>query len=370
MSAWGASAHTRPSLPGRPLTEPRHDLTRIVLAVLFIGGLMAASFWVLRPFLGALIWAITIVVSTWQPMLAVERRAGGRRWVAVTVMSLLLLLVLIIPLVAAVGTLVGNADNIAAWIRGLQDFHPPPPPPWVAGLPFVGERTAKMWQDFATGGIQALAAMVEPYAGALVRWFAGQVGGFGALILEFLLTVIAAAVLYAGGEAAAKWALRFGARLGGDAGSNAIRLSGQAIRGVALGVVVTAVVQTVVGTLGLLIAGVPFASILAAVMFLLAVAQIGAALPMVVPVVWLYWTDQAGWGTFLLVVTILVATMDNVLRPILIKKGADLPLLLIFTGVIGGLISFGLIGIFVGPVVLAVTHTLLQAWMDRESLPS
>jgi predicted PurR-regulated permease PerM len=133
---------------------------------------------------------------------------------------------------------------------------------------------------------------------------------------------------------------------------------------VALGVVVTALVQAVLGGVGLAIAGVPYAVVFTAVMFFLAVAQIGAAPVLAVAVVWLYWTGATGWGTFLLVWTIVVASMDNVLRPILIKRGADLPLLLVFAGVIGGLISFGLLGIFVGPVVLAVSYTLLVAWVN------
>jgi predicted PurR-regulated permease PerM len=129
-------------------------------------------------------------------------------------------------------------------------------------------------------------------------------------------------------------------------------------------VIVTALVQTAVGAVGLWIARVPFASVLTALMFLLAVAQVGAALVLVVPVIWLYWSGSPGMGTFLLVVTVIAAALDNVLRPILIKQGAaDLPLLLIFLGVIGGLVAFGLIGIFIGPLVLAVTHTLLNAWL-------
>ena len=347
------------------MPEPQHDITRSLLTVLFLGGLLAASFWILRPFLGAMIWAVMIVVATWPLLLGLERIAGGRRWVAATVMSLALLLILVVPLSATVGTLVVNADAIAGWVRNLQDYHLPPPPAFIRGLPVVGERAAVFWQDLATGGWQAIVALVTPYAGALTRWLVEQAGGVGALFLQFVLTVIAAAVLYARGEASAFWALRFGRRLGGEAGENAIRLSGQAIRGVAMGVVVTALVQTLIGGAGLLIASVPFASLLMLVMFLAAVAQIGAALVMMIPVVWLYWANQPGWGTFLLVVTIVVATLDNVLRPILIKKGADLPLLLIFVGVIGGLVAFGLIGIFVGPVVLAVTHTLMRAWMEK-----
>ena len=184
------------------------------------------------------------------------------------------------------------------------------------------------------------------------------------VFVEFLLTVVFAAILYAHGEQAAVWVRRFGRRLGGESGDAAVLLSAQAIRGVALGVVVTALVQALLGGIGLAIAGVPFVAILTAVMFMFSVAQIGAVPVLIPAVIWLYWRDDVVWGSFLLVVTVVVGTLDNVLRPILIKKGADLPLLLIFAGVIGGLIAFGLIGIFVGPMVLAVTYTLLGAWIE------
>jgi predicted PurR-regulated permease PerM len=143
-------------------------------------------------------------------------------------------------------------------------------------------------------------------------------------------------------------------------------LAGQAIRAVALGVVVTALVQSVIGGIGLAIAGIPFAAVLTALMFLLAVAQIGAGPVLACATVWMYWTGENGWGTALLVLTIVVGSLDNILRPILIRQGADLPLLLIFAGVIGGLITFGLVGLFVGPVVLAVTYTLLDSWIREQ----
>jgi len=343
---------------------PRNDLTRVVLNVLFIGGLIAASFWILRPFIGPTIWAIMIVVPSWGAMLWIQKRAGGRRWVAVTAMSLLMLLVLIIPLSAAIGTIVANVDEIADWAQWVREFHLPPPPSWLPDIPLVGARAAEFWQEVADNGPEVLREKVAPYGRNLMSWFVGEIGSFGVLFIQFVLTVIAAAILYAYGEGAAHWALRFGERLGGERGEAAMRLAGQAIRGVARGVVVTAVVQTAVGGIGLVIAGVPFAAILTAIMFLLAVAQIGAALVLIIPTIWLYWSGSPGWGTFLLVVTIIAGTLDNFLRPILIRQGAaDLPLLLIFIGVIGGLIAFGLIGIFIGPLVLAVTHTLLNSWV-------
>ena len=142
-----------------------------------------------------------------------------------------------------------------------------------------------------------------------------------------------------------------------------MRLAAQAIRGVALGVVVTALVQAGLAGVGLLLAGVPYAALLAAVAFVLCIAQLGPMLVLAPSVAWLFWQGAVVPGTALLVWTLVVVTLDNFLRPFLMTKGADLPMLLMFAGVIGGLLAFGLIGIFVGPVVLAVTYTLAGAWI-------
>ena len=141
-------------------------------------------------------------------------------------------------------------------------------------------------------------------------------------------------------------------------------LAGKAIRGVALGVVVTAIVQAAVGGIGLAITGVGAAALLTAVMFILCLAQVGPGVVLIPALIWVYWKDGALWGTILLVFAVLALTLDNFIRPVLIRKGADLPLVMIFAGVIGGLIAFGIIGLFIGPVVLAVAHTLLKAWVS------
>ena len=176
-------------------------------------------------------------------------------------------------------------------------------------------------------------------------------------------------MMYAKGETVASGVLRFAQRLAGDRGEQAVALAGQAIRSVALGVVLTALVQAVLGGIGLAVAGVPFVVILTGIMFLLSIAQLGPLAVLVPAVVWLYWRGSSGWGTVLLVWTVLITPLDNFLRPILIRKGVDLPLTLIFAGVIGGLIAFGLVGIFVGPVVLAVGFTLLKAWVLQAPPP-
>ncbi|HYL90034.1 MAG TPA: AI-2E family transporter YdiK [Burkholderiales bacterium] len=344
------------------MTDSQRDLTRVVLAVLFIGGLIAATFWILSPFLGALLWAVMIVIPTWPLMRALEKFLG-RRWLAVTAASLILLLILILPVLATVTTIIGHVEDIRGWAKYIRNFTLPAPPSWLAGLPLVGERAAHLWQEVAVKGVEALGDTLAPYAGDLVQWFIARIGTVGVILVQVVLTIVATAVLYIHGEHAADAALRLGERLAGKQGEAAVRLSAQAIRGVALGVVVTALLQALIGGAGLAIAGVPFAAVLTALMFLLAVAQIGATVVLIVPVIWLYWSGSPGWGTFLVVVLVITATIDNIVRPILIKKGADLPLLLVFIGVIGGLVTFGLVGIFVGPVVLAVSYTLLRAWL-------
>ena len=345
----------------------QHDLTRTTLAVLFIGILIAASFWIMRPFLSALIWATMVVVATWPVMLGIQARLWGKRSLAVAVMTLILLLVLVVPLSLAIAAIADNASRIAAWTKWLTEFKVPPPPDWVAGLPLVGARLQDFWQQVAATGIQEYAARFAPYAKTGTRWFIAEAGNFGLLFLQFLLIVIIAAIMYAGGESAAAWLKRFGRRLGGERGADAVVLAGQAIRGVALGVVVTAIVQSVLGGIGLALAGVPMAPVLTALMFMLCIAQLGPILVLLPAVVWVYWSGDSGWGTFLLAWALVVGSMDNFLRPYLIKKGADLPLLLIFAGVIGGMITFGLVGIFVGPVVLAVAYTLIDAWVEDDS---
>ena len=186
----------------------------------------------------------------------------------------------------------------------------------------------------------------------------------GMMILEFLMTVIIAAILYANGDAAATGVRAFSRRLAGQKGEEAAVLASKAIRGVALGVALTAIIQSVLGGIGLAVTGVPAAAVLTAVMFILCVAQIGPALVLIPSIILLYWRGDTFWGTVLLVWSLPVGILDNFLRPALIRKGADLPLLLIFAGVIGGLIAFGIIGLFIGPVVLAVAFTLLQAWVS------
>jgi len=345
------------------MRDIHRDLTRNTLAIFFVVALGGLSLWVLRPFLAAGVWAAMIVVATWPAFIMLEARFGGRRLPAVVLMTLGMLLLLVLPLWLAVDTIVGNADALTAAADYLIANGLPPLPRWIADLPLIGATLAGFWTQLAAGGADGLLAQITPYAADTGKWVLAQVGGLGGMLVQFLLIVTIAAIMYSGGEPAARLVRRFGRRLAGVRGENSVVLAGQAIRGVALGVGVTALVQTVLGGLGLAVAGVPFAALLSALMLMFCIAQIGPVLVLLPAAGWLFWSDATGWAIFLVVWALIVGSLDNFLRPMLIRRGADLPLLLIFAGVIGGMLGFGLIGIFVGPVVLAITWTLLQAWI-------
>jgi len=347
----------------------RPELMRNTLAIILVCAMATTCLWVLRPFLPALIWATTIVIATWPLMVRVQRRFGNRRKPAVAIMIGLLLLLFVIPFGLAVGTIVENAPKIAALGKQVKTISIPAPPQWLAGLPVVGTMLSDSWQSTVDAGPEALAKRVAPHAKQLGSWLVAQAGSFGMMLVHFLLTLLLCAILYLNGEQAATTVRRFAHRVAGERGEHAAVLAGLAVRAVALGVVVTALVQSILAGIGLAVVGIPYASLLTALIFMLTIAQIGGG-PVFIPVIgWLFWQGKTGWAVAMLVWALLVMGLDNVLRPVLIRKGANLPLLLIFAGVIGGLIAFGLIGLFIGPVLLAVSYTLLLAWIaDGEPL--
>ena len=345
--------------------RPSYDLPRIVLGVLTIALLLVATVWILKPFLLPLVWATMVAVATWPLLLGAQRYLRNSRALAVLIMTTGMLLALILPLTLAVTTLLHNADLIKGWIKQITAEGLPQPPDWVGSLPLVGERAAMLWQQAAAAGPEGLSAQVALYAQKALGWFISNAGNLGMVFVQFLLTLVITAILYAKGEVAAAGVRRFFRRLAGERGEEAVILAGKAIRAVAMGIVVTALIQSLMGGLGLWIAGIPAVAVLTAVMFLMAIAQIGVVPVLAAAVGWLFWKGATFWAIALLVWTVLVGSLDNIIRPILIRKGAALPLLLILSGVVGGLVAFGVIGLFVGPVVLAVSYTLIKSWTEQ-----
>ena len=219
-------------------------------------------------------------------------------------------------------------------------------------------------------GGTAIMAKVRPYIGTTTTWFVGQAAHIGRFMMHCGLMLLFSALLYWRGETVALGIRHFAYRLAAKRGDAAMLLAAQAIRAVALGVVVTALVQAVLGGIGLAVSGVPYATLLSVVMILSCLVQLGP-LPVLIPaIIWLYWSGDTTWGSVLLAWSCVVGTLDNVIRPMLIRMGADLPLILILSGVIGGLIAFGMIGLFIGPVLLAVSWRLFSAWVNEAPVPT
>ena len=339
------------------------DLTRTTLGVLIIGVLLVASVWTMQAFIGPLVWATAIVVATWPLLEWVQRKVGGSRALATTVMTVVMLLIFVVPFWAALGAMLDASVDGVEVVRSYLKTGLGPPPDWLAKIPFAGARITAKWQEVSAGGPEQFAETIRPYVKSVAAWLLAVTGGFGGLLGHFLLTVIIAAILYAQGEAAALGVRAFATRLAGPRGDAAVILAGQSVQSVALGVVVTALVQTALVGLGLFVAGIPHPGLLTAIVFVLCIAQLGP-FPVLIPaIIWMFAHASGVWATAFLIYSIPVGILDNFLRPILISRGVELPLILIIAGVIGGLLAFGVIGLFIGPVILAVTYSSLGVWI-------
>jgi predicted PurR-regulated permease PerM len=353
------------------MTQPqrRYDLPTIIFGVLFIAIMIVACFWVIQPFILGFAWASMVVIATWPVLIKLQSLLWGRRSLAVLVMTILLLLLFVLPVALLIGSVVDNSAPIVAWVNSPGQIHAPQLE-WLRSIPLVGHKIFNSYHLLVNTGGNALVAKIQPYFGQTATWFVTQAAHIGRFLIHCSLMLLFSALLYARGEQVGMAIRHFAVRLASTRGDAAVLLAGQAIRAVALGVVVTALVQSILGGIGLAVSGIPAATLLTVVMFVFCLAQLGPLLVLIPAIIWLYWTGDTTWGTVLLVWSCVVGTLDNFLRPALIRMGADLPLILILSGVIGGLLAFGMIGLFIGPVVLAVSYRLVSAWVNEAPEPT
>jgi len=245
---------------------------------------------------------------------------GGRRGLATVVMLLVMLAVFIVPFAMAATTLLEAGVRIAELARAAAQEGLQPLPEWLSSIPWIGPRLDARWQELIALGPEGIAEMLRPFARAAAGWVVSVTGGVGLVTIHFLLTVVLAGILYANGELAAQGVVLFARRIGRDRGERAVRLAAMAARGVALGVVVTALVQSFLSGIVLWVAGVPRPGLLLAIIFVLCVAQLGPLLVLVPVVAWLFWSGSTGWGVGLAICTVVVALIDNVMKPLLIPR--------------------------------------------------
>ena len=337
-----------------------------ILMGLLIGGIALGCFAVLYPFFSALLWAGILVFTTWPVHEWIRARLRLRRVVAATLMVLMTALVLVLPLALAAP---GGADDVTKLRRALEATLRsglPTSPSWLADLPLVGPSLAELW-DHWVADIGALLGAMRPFFGIILE------GGFSLLlgiangVVLFVLALFVAFFFYIYGEPLAARLRLILRRIAGARADRLITVTGATVRGVVYGIVGTAVVQGILTAFGLWLSGVPQPVLLGAVAGLLSVLPIGAPTIWIPASLWLMGTGHLGWGIFLAAYGgIAISGADSIIRPWFIARGAQLPFLLTVLGVLGGALAFGLLGIFLGPVLLGVGYTLLNEWVTDE----
>src|SRR6516165_1838087 len=336
-------------------------LERAILLLLF-AGLVIGVLAVLRPFTTGILFGTILAIAAW-PLRDFLLRCGLKRGLDATLLLLLALAVVVLPLIVVAP---GLAERLTQGANRLQDYFASAPqvPSWLTGLPIVGERLARIWDRAmaAQGGIRAF---LEPYSDTLRQVFVEAAGALAQSVLQIILSLVVATFFWVSGDALAAALRDILRRLAGETAAGAPDVAAGAVRSVAYGVVGTAAIQAVMMAIGLAVAGVPGAVLLGFVTLLLALSQIGAPLIIVVwggAAGWLFGQDQQGWGIFLIVWGLIVTMMDNVIKPWLIGFGVAMPMSLTILGVFGGFVAFGFLGLFIGPTLIAVGYTLLEAW--------
>lgn len=349
-----------------PNPKPSYDLLKLVLNLSIIITLIALTYLIARPFLFGLFWAIMVVIATWPFMLWIQKRFSINRFLAVVIMTLLLVLVFVIPIGLVVYSITKNSSLLIEWTKNIS-HQPIPTLDWLNSIPVVGSELYEKWQTTTnSSNSRVILRELQPYFGTIISWIITQFANFSVLILHVAVMIVFSALLFYKGENVAKYTLTFADRIAPHNGTYAVYLASQAIRAVALGIVVTALAQAVVGGLSLEFTGIRYAGLLTLVLFVCCVAQIGPLFVMVPAIIWQFYHLHIITGVLLIVVSIVLVTVDSIIRAALIKRGANLPFLLILCGVLGGILSFGIIGIFVGPVVFALSYKLINAWIAEE----
>jgi predicted PurR-regulated permease PerM len=336
-------------------------LEHAVLLLLF-AGLVIGVLAVLRPFTTAILFGTILAIATW-PLREFLLRCRLKRGLDATLLLLLALAIVVLPLMAVAP---GLAERLTQGASRLQDYFGSAPqvPSWLAGLPIVGERLARIWDQamLAQGGIRAV---LEPYSDALRQALIGAAGALAESVLQIILSLVVATFLWVSGDALVATLRDILRRLAGETTAAALDVAAGAVRSVAYGVVGTAAIQAVIMAVGLAVAGVPGAVLLGFVTLLLALSQIGAPLIIVVwggAAYWLFGQDQQGWGAFMIFWGLVVTVIDNFIKPLLIGVGVAMPMSLTILGVFGGFVAFGFLGLFIGPTLIAIAFTLLEAW--------
>jgi predicted PurR-regulated permease PerM len=344
--------------PRRPLEVERYLLLGMLLLLLL------GCYLVVRPFLTAFLWGGIISLSTRGLYHRCLRLVGGRAKIAATLTALGLVAILLVPVIALAANVTDAVPLVkekidAVLAGGLQE-----PPAWISGIPLIGGRAADSWRA-AAANPERLREQLRPYLGPLKDFAVAAAGGIGIGVVEFALSLFVAALLYVSGDQFSQVMDRVAERLGGAFARRQLAVVRGTVRSVFRGLIGTAAVQAILAIIGFWIAGVPHVFLFGMGTFFLSVVPGGPTVLWLPAALWLNANGSSGHAIFLAIWgLVVIGGSDNIVRPLLIGKGTEAPMAIIFLGVIGGILAFGFLGLFIGPVLLTVAYNLVREWMD------
>ena len=349
---------------GTDITDER--ISQLTIDTLIRVGILAVimvwCFNIISPFLYPIIWGIIIAVASFGSYQQLSEKIGNRPVLAAVLVSIILLAVLIVPVVLL-------TDSMAAGITVLADeakqgtLKIPPPPESVASWPMIGESLYAIWLK-ASVNIEAVLKQFAPQLKSMGTWLLSAAADVGFGVLQFLLSIIIAGLLLANAETSKRSATSFTTRLAGDKGIKFVEIAAKTVNGVTRGILGVAIIQGVLAGLGFLVVGIPGAGLWAFVAMFLAIIQIGL-LPVTLPaILYVFSTAEPITAIIFLIWNIIISTMDNILKPLLMGKGAAVPIPIIFLGAIGGFMASGILGLFTGAIILSIGYSLYLTWVN------
>jgi predicted PurR-regulated permease PerM len=355
--------------PARPVAGVGGMTTERILMALLLGAIGIGCIDVLYPFFSAILWAAILAFTTWPFYVWLRERLRLGHTGTAALMVAIVAVVVVLPLALAAPD---GADDAKQLRRLLQDALAaglPHAPSWLSQVPLVGPTFAGLWNSWAAD-IDAMVAFFKPYFGMVAEFGLSLLLGLANGVLGFILALVIVFFFYAAGDRFASVLTALLIRIAGPRGPRLIEVTGMTVRGVVYGILGTAVIQGMLTTLGLWLAGVPRPLLLGVIAGGLAVLPVGAPVVWIPASLWLLEEGHTWRGLFLFAWGLLaVSGADSIIRPYFIARGAQLPFLLTLLGVLGGALKFGLLGVFVGPVLLGVGFTLVREWAEPEQPP-
>ena len=338
------------------------------IRISFVAFLVVWCFQITQPFIVPVLWGAIIAVAVYPIYRHLESAMGDRSGLSATLFTLVFLILLIVPTFMLAETL---AEGIRALSKGIEDgVTIPPPPPNVATWPLIGENLDTIWRQ-ASENLEEVINRFKPQLKQAAGWLLKAAAGMGLGILKFILSIIIAGIFLAKSTSSHKAVDAVGTRLAGARGSEFTDLSRDIVRSVAQGVLGVAVIQSVLAGLGLMAAGVPGAGLWAMLVMLLAIIQLPPLLILGPIIVYVFSSsDSTVVAVLFMIWSILVSISDSFLKPLLLGRGLKTPMLVILLGAIGGMMTSGIIGLFIGSIVLALSYELFVVWLnDQPSVP-